>query len=194
MANIRNATLADAENITNIQISAVRNSFTHISKTILSGLSVEKRLARLKKQISLGEIELYVLDMEMGVVGFCQIGTTSYSPDLKYCGKIEKLYIHPDSQRQGFGNSLLEYGINKLRDKLFTEIALWVAVENSSAINFYTKRGFQDDGSRQIDTYTADGSSVPYPLKDWDDSKLLKPEEALEARYRKAMDSRQQNK
>ncbi|PHS27011.1 MAG: hypothetical protein COA84_04995 [Robiginitomaculum sp.] len=189
MTKIRFATNKDAEIITNIQLSAWRHSFTHVPQEVLAGLSVEKRLARWKNLIRMGEIQLYVLDKkDTGVVGFCQIGTASDIDLSQYCGKLKKLYIHPDYQTQGFGSLLFEYGIKKLREQLYTKLVLWVAVENSLAISYYTRRGFQDDGARRIDTFTVDGSSATYRLKDWDGSHTLKLAEVLEARYYKQFD------
>lgn len=194
MTEIRPAVLSDAEIVTNIQVSAYRHSFKHVSKEILAGLSIKKRMVRWQEQIQREKIELYVLDTCSGTVGFCQIGATSDVDDSKLCGQINKLFIHPDSQKHGFGNLLFEYGIRKLREQQFKEIVLWVAVANFNAINFYARRGFQDDGSRRIDTFTTNGSSVAYSVKDWDNSQPLKPAEALEARYRRQMDGSQGNR
>lgn len=188
MTEIRIASLEDAEIITNIQISAWRHSYKHVSPEILAGLSIEKRSERWMNLISKGEMQLYVLDTEAGIAGFCQLGTVLDVDGLKNYGELKKLYIHPNFQNQGFGSLLFKYGMNKLREQLFTEVVLWVAAENTNAIRFYKKRGFNDDGARRIDTFTADGFSVACPLNDWDDSTTLKPAEALEARYSKTMD------
>ena len=185
MTEIRIASLEDAEIITNIQISAWRHSYTHVSSEILASLSIEKRTARWMNLIRKGEVQLYVLDTEAGIVGFCQIDAALGIDELQNCGELKKLYIHPSSHNHGFGSLLFKYGTNKLREQLFTDVVLWVAVENTNAIRFYKNRGFHDDGSRRIDTFTDDGYSVAYPSNDWDDSKTLKPAEALEARYRK---------
>jgi ribosomal protein S18 acetylase RimI-like enzyme len=69
-------------------------------------------------------------------------GFTAYGP---YAGnelKLHKLYIHPESQRQGFGQLLLQHVENVARERGCSSVVLTVNKRNASAIAAYRKHGF----------------------------------------------------
>ncbi len=47
----------------------------------------------------------------------------------------------------GVGSELIQWGINELRKRNYTEITLWVLEENIRARRFYEKIGFYHDGT-----------------------------------------------
>lgn len=56
--------------------------------------------------------------------------------------EIDKLAVAVDKQGLGYGKELLGYTVNKLRERGFTEISLWV-VEGNPAKALYEKSGFK---------------------------------------------------
>ena len=56
--------------------------------------------------------------------------------------KIDKLYVHPDSQRQGIGRALLETVQNWARAQHACRLWLQVNRGNTQAIAAYQKQGF----------------------------------------------------
>lgn len=69
-------------------------------------------------------------------------------------GKIEMLFIHPDYRGLGIGKSLLSFAINELNAQ-----ALDVNEQNTQAVGFYFKQGFEIIGRCE-----KDGLGQPYPL------------------------------
>ncbi len=58
--------------------------------------------------------------------------------------EIDQIAVLVDKQGMGYGKALLEYTLNKLRDRGFDQITLWV-VEGNSAKKLYEKSGFKVD-------------------------------------------------
>jgi diamine N-acetyltransferase len=56
--------------------------------------------------------------------------------------KVYKLYVHPESQRQGLGSRLLRYVEEKAREQKFSVLLLTVNKANQKAIAAYRKNGF----------------------------------------------------
>lgn len=69
-------------------------------------------------------------------------------------GKIEMLFIHPDTRGQGVGKRLLLYAVHDLGAK-----EVDVNEQNEQAVGFYHHLGFQT-----ISRSPVDGMGKPYPL------------------------------
>ncbi len=57
--------------------------------------------------------------------------------------KLDKLYVHPDRQRRGFGAMMIERALARARSLGCTRLTLAVNKRNASAIAAYEKCGFQ---------------------------------------------------
>ena len=57
-------------------------------------------------------------------------------------GEIVSLYLLPEDQRQGIGTLLLKAAMDRLRQRGFSDIYLWVAEKNGRARRFYEAQGF----------------------------------------------------
>ncbi|WP_290789626.1 GNAT family N-acetyltransferase [Flavihumibacter sp. UBA7668] len=69
-------------------------------------------------------------------------------------GKIEMLFIDPESRGQGCGKRLLQIALEELKA---TELD--VNEQNEQAVGFYQKMGFEVTGRSPVD-----GMGKPYPL------------------------------
>ncbi|HEY8399568.1 MAG TPA: GNAT family N-acetyltransferase [Flavihumibacter sp.] len=69
-------------------------------------------------------------------------------------GKIEMLFVHPDSRGKGFGKRLLTYALNETNSTM-----LDVNEQNDQAVGFYKACGFEVRGRSPLD-----GLGKPYPL------------------------------
>lgn len=56
--------------------------------------------------------------------------------------KLDKLYVHPASQRLGYGGRLIERAAARARDRACSRLVLAVNKRNDSAIAAYRKHGF----------------------------------------------------
>lgn len=96
----------------------------------------------LKKQISNPHVHfLIALNEEKKIIGL----STAVEND---AGNIVlgRLYIHPESQRQGIGADLLQQSIDRFPEAKI--IHLEVEESDIKGVNFYRKEGFKDTGER----------------------------------------------
>ncbi len=56
---------------------------------------------------------------------------------------LDKLYIHPDVQRQGVGGKMIEHVAERARKQGYTQLSLAVNKRNTKAIGSYRKYGFE---------------------------------------------------
>jgi ribosomal protein S18 acetylase RimI-like enzyme len=57
--------------------------------------------------------------------------------------KLDKLYVHPEAQRQGVGSALLQYVAQRCRARGGKHLILAVNKNNAQAIAAYRKNGFE---------------------------------------------------
>lgn len=69
-------------------------------------------------------------------------------------GKIEMLFIAPDSRGKGAGKALIEYAVD-----IMAAHELDVNEQNPQALGFYQRMGFQVTGRSELD-----GQGNPFPL------------------------------
>jgi len=65
--------------------------------------------------------------------------------------KIDKLYVHPGVQRQGFGHALVEHADARAREHGFSTLYLQVNKGNAGSIDFYRRAGFDVTDSITVD-------------------------------------------
>jgi ribosomal protein S18 acetylase RimI-like enzyme len=57
--------------------------------------------------------------------------------------KLDKLYVHPDCQRRGYGALLIERALDRARSERCSRLVLAVNKNNANALAAYRKHGFQ---------------------------------------------------
>jgi len=75
--------------------------------------------------------------------------------------KLDKLYIHPDVQRQGVGGQLIAHVAERARKQGYPCVILQVNKRNVNAINSYKKYGFE------VRTTTIDDIGSGYVMDDF---------------------------
>jgi GNAT superfamily N-acetyltransferase len=65
---------------------------------------------------------------------------------------LDRLYVEPASWRRGLGRSLIEGGMEVLRERRFREVTLWTAEWNTSR-GFYEATGWTLDGATREKTF-----------------------------------------
>ena len=79
------------------------------------------------------------------------IGTSSVSPsrwpDWPGYGEVVSLYLLPEYMGRGLGKALLSAAAERLKERGFRDILLWVLEENRRARDFYEKAGFFSAGN-----------------------------------------------
>ena len=107
----------------------------------------ETEIAQLKPLILneyFAQVLLHVVVRDNQILGF--LGSSE--------DNIEMLFIDPDFRRTGVGSSLLDFAVKQLGI-----YKVDVNEQNTQAVNFYKKSGFEVMGRSELD-----GQGNPYPL------------------------------
>ena len=107
----------------------------------------ETEIAQLKPLILneyFAQVCLHVVVRDNQILGF--LGSSE--------DNIEMLFIDPDFRRTGVGSSLLDFAVKQLGI-----YKVDVNEQNTQAVNFYKKSGFEVVGRSELD-----GQGNPYPL------------------------------
>lgn len=68
---------------------------------------------------------------------------------LENCGEIAAVYLRKAFWGLGYGKSLMEFALGRLRAVGCERAALWTLEKNVRARNFYERNGFHKDGAEQ---------------------------------------------
>lgn len=137
----------DAEHLAQIQVSAWRLAYQGIMpKGELDALDVTKRTQSWKRILADQSQTTLIIEQDHTPIGFINIGACHDASAGQHTGEIRAIYVLPDYMHQGVGTKLLQAGLDRLRERKFSKVSLWVLKENRSAISFYQTQGLQPDG------------------------------------------------
>lgn len=152
----------DAPRLADIHISAWRAAYRNVmSDEYLDGLDAETHARGWRRSILAPGPETFRLAAEAGgeVAGFCVFGpaegTAVPLPEAGPAARVGQLYainVHPDAWARGVGSALFAAAEEKLASLGYHRAFSWVEATNKRAIDFYTKRGWLDDGGTLQDT------------------------------------------
>jgi GNAT superfamily N-acetyltransferase len=150
---IRRATTADAEAATHCHVTCWQEGYAGIvdPDRLAEVATVDRRLPRWQQHLADGA-ERWIAEHPGGpdqpvvdrVVGFAAPGM-SRDVDAPTPLELYALYVRKDWWGTGLGGRLLEVAIGN------EPAMLWVFEANARARAFYTKHGFEPDGSRKDD-------------------------------------------
>lgn len=150
--NIRLATKADANQIAHVHIASWQAIYRgHIPDDILNNLSLTKREQEWQERLQAGVIA-WVVESDNKIIGFASIcPTRDTDNDPKKVAEISAIYLLPEFWRKELGQQLCQVVFDKVLDKGFKEITVWVLESNNQARRFYETVGFCETGDRQTD-------------------------------------------
>jgi ribosomal protein S18 acetylase RimI-like enzyme len=120
---------------------------------IISDEQIDYMLAKMyspgviSQELESGQAEYYFILNEGRHVGFCSFGPSAQEAEMK----LHKLYVLPQYQRNGFGNSTLNCIEQLCRKRKFDTLTLAVNKHNSSAIHAYRSRDFSIEEAVAVD-------------------------------------------
>lgn len=113
----------------------------YVNPQLLSDRGCEKRACKLKTDFLSGRLAEYVWEEQNQVVAMLSFGDTE-DTDQKGAFEIWRIYVAPDFQGKGIGNSLLTFAEQRAKELGYREIIIWAFKENVHALSFYQKHGY----------------------------------------------------
>lgn len=142
---IRPMTVADIEPLR----ALAREIWVRHYTPIIGSAQIEYMLEqRYRTSVLREELERSDLGWDLLFVAGSMQGYASYFvEDDRHTLKLDKLYIHPDRQRSGYGRRMVEHVIERGRALGCRTLSLAVNKRNANAIAAYTKWGFRVERS-----------------------------------------------
>jgi ribosomal protein S18 acetylase RimI-like enzyme len=96
-----------------------------------------------RAELARGELWWDTLSEDGEIVAFA----SSFAADAPGAIKLDKLYVHPQRQRRGYGAALIEHTCERAKRLGMEKIVLAVNKRNASAIAAYRSSGFEIAGA-----------------------------------------------
>lgn len=153
--NITRANIQDLQDWVNILYNSLKDTYSgYISSEYMDdNYNIKQLQSNFLQDLSIenSSTELYMLKINSEAVGILKIGKpikyysdghNYYKDDVDDVGEIKSLHIRRDFQSQGIGSQAIAFAENRLRRLRYSESSIWVKMQNTNAINFYTNRGY----------------------------------------------------
>ncbi|NBQ70626.1 MAG: GNAT family N-acetyltransferase, partial [Nitrosomonadaceae bacterium] len=142
-------TAGDADVISALAETIWRHHYAHIISTEQIEYMLQQRYQPelIKKQLSSPVIWWRKLILDEAIIGFACCMLTNKPGELK----IDKLYIHHDHHRKGYGAMLVKDAIQIMRENDLQSLILTVNKDNRTAISAYRRYGFEITGDSIVD-------------------------------------------
>ena len=142
---IRSLNEADYDAVINIVNENWRTVYLgYVNPFLLSDDGCRKREFDLKKDFTSHRFEEYVWVENSSAVALLSLGKTA-DTDKTNAYELWRIYIAQNMQGKGIGGKLLNFAEEQAKQKGYSEMLIWAFRENTRAITFYQKHGFQID-------------------------------------------------
>jgi ribosomal protein S18 acetylase RimI-like enzyme len=156
LVQIRKANINDAKDWAEILHKSYELTYSeYISKDYMdNNYSEEKLKEKFLSEVTEenSDLELYMLVHNGIPVGILKIGKPIkyytdgkeyYKDNLEGIGEIKTLHVKEEYQGHGIGSQAMSFAENKLKELNYNQSSIWVKMQNTKAINFYSNRGYQ---------------------------------------------------
>jgi GNAT superfamily N-acetyltransferase len=160
---IRAATRADADSITDVQVASWRAGYAHVfpeSVLYADEFDATRRSFWNGWRFAPGHRLAVVAGREQGDEADQIIGFSSYGPERERArgftgrGEVWAFYLHPDHWGSGHATDLMHHTETRLRAEGFQTAVLWVLKDNPRGRGFYEKTGWELTGiGAEFDDY-----------------------------------------
>ncbi|MFK4443385.1 ribosomal protein S18 acetylase RimI-like enzyme [Caballeronia udeis] len=158
LVGIREATAGDAQAIATIHVDAWQAAYRGIlPDAYLANLIVAQRSEAWRKSIIAGRPRVLIAYADVHsdtpsnapgtILGWVAFGDSRDGDKDHRWGEVETLYIAPWCWRKGVGRRLIDAARHTLWSAGYTDVALWVLLDNRRARAFYKRSGFVCDNS-----------------------------------------------
>jgi ribosomal protein S18 acetylase RimI-like enzyme len=146
---IREATAADVEAITDVHLASMREAYRGLFPAgELARFDPHDRATRWRDHLAGGSSTTLLAEADGRPVGFVDFGVCrdeDVSPGS--VGEVMAVYVRPEAWGRGVGGTLTREALDRLRVAGLGPVVLWVIEANRRAISFYERRGFVRDGA-----------------------------------------------
>lgn len=163
LVGIREATVEDAQAIATIHVDSWQAAYRGIlPEHYLANLAVVQRSEAWRKSLIAGRPRVLIAHADTRshtaepaaagktaetVLGWVAFGDSRDADKDHRWGEVETLYIAPAFWRKGIGGRLIDAARHALHAAGYTDVALWVLLDNRRARAFYKRNGFVCDNS-----------------------------------------------
>jgi ribosomal protein S18 acetylase RimI-like enzyme len=167
---VRAATADDAADIVRINVYGWRRAYRGIvPDDVLAAMSIEDRVDRYRHRMGqASDFETLVAQDGDSVVGYVSLGPYRVGQRdgvlSRRVGEVVAIYVDPARWGTGTGRLLMTSALNRLAERRFQSVRLWVLADNSQARRFYERAGFTPDGAHaSYPVGRPDGTVVDLP-------------------------------
>ena len=145
----RMATAADAEALAELGARTFTDTFGHLYQPDDLAIFLQNHLPEnWQKELSDPAFEVRVAEQEGQPVGYAKLGP----PHLPFeprgeAAELRQLYVIEEVKGQGVAQALMEWVIERARDRRADHLYLSVFIDNHRARRFYEKYGFEPEGT-----------------------------------------------
>ena len=146
--SVRDANEADARAIADVHVESWRWAYRGLlPDDLLAALSVDEREVAWLDAIRSDPGSVLVA-VGPAVVGFAGVGASRDDDAEAGTGELLSLYVTESVVGTGVGAALLAAAQDRLRERGFTSVTLWVLDTNARGLRFYERHGWAWDGTR----------------------------------------------
>ncbi len=128
-----------------------------VNPALLSGEGCREWATQLEREFRERRLEEYVWEGAGRILGLLSVGDTA-DPDRPGAFEIWRLYLAPEARGKGAGGLLLAHAEDLARQRGRRETLIWAFRENTGALRFYEKHGYQQDRAEYLGPpYLANG-------------------------------------
>lgn len=145
----REATAADAEALAQLGAHTFTDTFGHLYQPADLEIFLQNHsAANWAKELTDSAFEVRVAERDGQLVGYVKLGP----PHLPFeprgeAAELRQLYVLEEVKGQGIAHELMNWVIERARDRRADHLYLSVFTENHRARRFYEKYGFEPEGT-----------------------------------------------
>lgn len=145
----RTATSADAEALAKLGAETFTDTFGHLYQPDDLEIFLQNHSpTNWAKELADPAFEVRVAELDGTMVGYAKLGP----PHLPFeprgeAAELRQLYVVEDVKGQGVARALIDWVIDRARDRRADHLYLSVFIDNHRARRFYEKLGFEPEGT-----------------------------------------------
>jgi RimJ/RimL family protein N-acetyltransferase len=160
---IQRAALDDAEVVGAVTAMSWQAAYRGIvPEDTLSRVTPQSRTEKFKTVLPLlSDAEFYLVLADGQPAGVFNLHNCR-DADASGCAEIGVFYFLPDYWGRGLGAQAMAFAFDRLRERGYEQVILWVLEENLRARRFYEKQGFMADGTSKVITLGRELTDIRY--------------------------------